>query len=356
MGCDGGVVVNARAFIVKEKKAPPKTDHNMLYQVYWTLCRLTKEQLKEPIVACDLGMLYNKEAVINALLEKKLGKKMPDEIAHIRSLKDVYDVKFTSNPDFSKKSDTDKAPYICPITLHEIKGQYKFVLVKTCGHVVSDRAVKEMSSSKSAAGTQQQQKQCLVCSAAYTDEKVIILDPSLSTEESIRERRDALLAKREQEAKAKKEAKKKAKSSSSAEKSAASSDEASAAAADNKADGITSPTDKKKESHKRKHKSDTGIPTTPTVAAAAAATAETDAKTKSDKAAAAREPIAKKPRRETKPASTEKQQPVPILSHEVLAAKSTVYSSLFASKTDKEVPRRNDFLVREGMRGPAYIQ
>lgn len=40
----------------------------------WTRCRLTNEPLAEPCVADDLGNMYNKEAVLNALLTKTVPK------------------------------------------------------------------------------------------------------------------------------------------------------------------------------------------------------------------------------------------------------------------------------------------
>merc|ERR1719373_312743 len=48
-------------------------------------CFLSQEALREPVVACRLGNLYNKEALIGALLSRSI----PEPIAHIRALKDV---------------------------------------------------------------------------------------------------------------------------------------------------------------------------------------------------------------------------------------------------------------------------
>merc|ERR1719356_2191288 len=48
-------------------------------------CRISQEPLRDPVVACRLGDLYNKEALIGALLNKS----MPSELSHVRALKDV---------------------------------------------------------------------------------------------------------------------------------------------------------------------------------------------------------------------------------------------------------------------------
>eukprot|EP00443_Scrippsiella_acuminata_P035064 CAMPEP_0115367038 /NCGR_PEP_ID=MMETSP0270-20121206/105114_1 /TAXON_ID=71861 /ORGANISM="Scrippsiella trochoidea, Strain CCMP3099" /LENGTH=46 /DNA_ID= /DNA_START= /DNA_END= /DNA_ORIENTATION= len=45
-----------------------------------TQCWLSQETLRDPVVACRLGNLYNKEALIGALLNKSV----PQEVAHVR--------------------------------------------------------------------------------------------------------------------------------------------------------------------------------------------------------------------------------------------------------------------------------
>ena len=50
----------------------------------WRHCAISSQRLRQPVVACGLGKLYNKEAVIEALLDRS---KMPDDAAHIKSLK-----------------------------------------------------------------------------------------------------------------------------------------------------------------------------------------------------------------------------------------------------------------------------
>lgn len=50
-------------------------------------CLILQEKLKPPLLACRIGRLYNKEAVIRALLEKAL----PPHMRHIKSLKDMKD-------------------------------------------------------------------------------------------------------------------------------------------------------------------------------------------------------------------------------------------------------------------------
>jgi len=54
-------------------------------QLYrWRNCQLTQESLRSPIVACGMGLLYNKESVLQHLVNKT---PFPEASAHIKSLK-----------------------------------------------------------------------------------------------------------------------------------------------------------------------------------------------------------------------------------------------------------------------------
>lgn len=60
----------------------------------WTRCQLSGEPLSPPCVCDQLGSLFNKDAVISALLSKTL----PDSLKHIRKLKDLIDLQLTGSP------------------------------------------------------------------------------------------------------------------------------------------------------------------------------------------------------------------------------------------------------------------
>lgn len=50
----------------------------------WKHCSITQQPLQTPIVACGLGRLYSKDAVIEALLDRA---NLPETAQHIKSLK-----------------------------------------------------------------------------------------------------------------------------------------------------------------------------------------------------------------------------------------------------------------------------
>ncbi len=82
MGGDGGSIPT-RTDLVKIKEKKKETDPLDIAKIGWNYCTMSAQLLTEPIVADDLGNLYNKEAVLKYLMSKK-----PDpQYAHIRNLK-----------------------------------------------------------------------------------------------------------------------------------------------------------------------------------------------------------------------------------------------------------------------------
>lgn len=137
------------------------------------MCDIPLQQaLKAPIVACDLGRLYNKEAIIQYLLSRKECR--PSEMTmHIRSLKDITVLNFTNNPAFrdtqskgAEYVDHGVAEYICPATGLEMNGKYKFIFNRSCGCVFSDRARKNVHTEK-----------CLKCGGQMDPMDLITLNP-----------------------------------------------------------------------------------------------------------------------------------------------------------------------------------
>lgn len=154
MGCDGGSIPK-RQELVKQKKKPEQKDRDAELASKWKHCALSQERLRKPIVACPLGRLYNKEAIIKFLLDKdESGKRVA---GHVRSLKDVVELKLTEKqPEDQVRSnrveqsgqlvELAESPYICPVVGLEMNGKYKFVYFRSCGCVLSERAIKEVKS------------------------------------------------------------------------------------------------------------------------------------------------------------------------------------------------------------------
>mmetsp|Transcript_1658 Transcript_1658/g.5819 ORF Transcript_1658/g.5819 Transcript_1658/m.5819 type:complete len:294 (+) Transcript_1658:174-1055(+) len=174
-----------------------------------TCCALTGDALRRPVVACELGRLYNKGAVVEWALGRKgafaseehrwryhnqLASEAAAECVHLRSLKDVFEVHpfddRTANPRRSGGDascgrpagrqtnasggssigggDGALAPaaefrIVCPVTGARPSHLNTFSAVKPCGHLLSDKALKQCSSGGDGAPS----TTCLQCGVPY---------------------------------------------------------------------------------------------------------------------------------------------------------------------------------------------
>lgn len=69
-------------------------------------------------------------------------------LSHIRGLKDLKTLKFTSlvhdNRQERCDGDTDSCLFMCPVTNQEFNGLYPFYVIWTTGWVISEKAIKEL--------------------------------------------------------------------------------------------------------------------------------------------------------------------------------------------------------------------
>lgn len=101
-------------------------------------CMLSQQALQEPVVACRLGNLYNKEAIIGALLSRTI----PQEFGHIRALKDVKQCLLTWK---QCENESGLKRMVCPVSREDLDvGCSRAVLIWSTGAVVSQKALKEM--------------------------------------------------------------------------------------------------------------------------------------------------------------------------------------------------------------------
>lgn len=106
------------------------------HRLRMSTCFISQQDLQEPVVACRLGNLYNKEAVIGALLSKSL----PSGLSHIRALKDVKHCSVT----WAEGSSGDRR-LVCPVSREELDtGGSRAVMIWTTGAVISAKTLKEL--------------------------------------------------------------------------------------------------------------------------------------------------------------------------------------------------------------------
>ncbi|GJP44621.1 hypothetical protein CLOM_g3994, partial [Closterium sp. NIES-68] len=165
-------------------RRPDKVDPRDTRVASWTHCHLSGEPLTPPCVVDLLGNVFNKEAVVRALVEKNI----PVALKHIKGLRDVVGIQLTEIPGLDSNA---HVRFQCPITQQEFSGSFKFVALRPCGHVLSARALKELPSPA-----------CLVCHAKFVETDRI---PINGTEEEV----DALRTRMEEEQASRRAGKKK---------------------------------------------------------------------------------------------------------------------------------------------------
>ncbi|KAK4812888.1 LOW QUALITY PROTEIN: hypothetical protein QYF61_024244 [Mycteria americana] len=133
MGCDGGTIPK-RHELVKGPRKVEKVDKNAELVARWYYCALSQEKLCRPIVACELGRLYNKDAIIEFLLDKSADKTPMEAASHIKSIKNVTELNLADNPAWSgdkesikgdKYDDIQSARFICPVVGLEMNGRHR---------------------------------------------------------------------------------------------------------------------------------------------------------------------------------------------------------------------------------------
>ncbi|CAD5211103.1 unnamed protein product [Bursaphelenchus xylophilus] len=171
MGADGGTIPK-RCELVKKKKKAEKVERDVANAAKWKSCQLSNEPLKKPVVACRYGRLFNKEAILEAMLEKKLGQN--EVTKHIKNRNDFKELKLTDNKDFKDGPDRgmvykdhNDTQWICPVTALPMNGINVFKVNWICGCVVSEKAMIESKS-----------ETCLGCDGPVDNDKLVQLYPS----------------------------------------------------------------------------------------------------------------------------------------------------------------------------------
>ncbi|KAK4048995.1 Replication termination factor 2 [Microbotryomycetes sp. JL221] len=161
MGNDGGSIPKRDDLVRTKRSREQYHDPKAHGRLRWMQCALSKEPLREPVVASPLGTLFNKEALIAYLLNPPteddpgpFGNDGYMVAGHVRSLKDVTTLRLMPNPaahdttaarvgeddDSGRRS----ALFVCPISMREMNGTYRFVFRRPCGCVISEASLREM--------------------------------------------------------------------------------------------------------------------------------------------------------------------------------------------------------------------
>ena len=185
---------NVMNLFVKRKKAEV-IDKNAANIAKWRYCTLKHDALRQPIVADTHGLLYNKDAILEYLLDRAQFEHGP---TYVKKMKDVKELQLTENPSFkfnhndlgTEYLDVYSSPFICQLTGLEMNGKYKFCAIWTCGCVLSDRALRSVNKNST-----DEKLSCPKCGKEYaSNDDVIILNPEEEDIQLMEQRRERLAA------------------------------------------------------------------------------------------------------------------------------------------------------------------
>ncbi|RVE73054.1 hypothetical protein OJAV_G00045560 [Oryzias javanicus] len=192
MGCDGGTIPK-RHELVKGPKKVEKVDKNAELLAKWKFCALSQERLRRPIVSCELGRLYNKDAVIEYLLDKSAERPNAEAVTHIRGIKDIKELNLTDNPEWEgerrnakgdRYEDIHRGMFICPVVGLEMNGKHRFCYLQSCGCVFSERALKEVKT-----------EICHKCGDPFEENNIVVLNGTKEEVDKLREKMEERRAK-----------------------------------------------------------------------------------------------------------------------------------------------------------------
>eukprot|EP01051_Picozoa_sp_SAG22_P014382 SAG22_NODE_1737_length_3688_cov_3.769852_3_plen_319_part_01 len=199
-----GDILNANGSSFDKKQTQ---DRDQIAAGKASTCCISSMELEAPVMCCELGYLYNREPLVKAML----GKTMPEKFGHVKSMSDVLEVKFTTRDGAGERQQADgdgkightNAKYICPVTMKDMNGFNKFVVIRTSRVGLSMEAIRNVGA---------RTKTCPVSGLGFEpQDDIIVIYPDESELAAQTARMEGLKAAKEAARASKKAAKKAAK-------------------------------------------------------------------------------------------------------------------------------------------------
>ena len=148
----GGMGYNANGIVRIAEETVSLAEQRRLKM---STCALTNRPLEKPVVACRLGNLYNKAA----LLESIVSRSLPEPFSYIQSLKDIVELKSLV---------LSSGHPMCALTNKVLDdGSTRSVVLWSCGCLLSQKAFDSLSDSLN----------CMRCGNPFTRKDVIKIFP-----------------------------------------------------------------------------------------------------------------------------------------------------------------------------------
>ena len=174
MGNDGGSIPTRRELVKEAARNPTasqmKESQQEQQEHCWKTDPISNEPLAQPVVSDSYGKLYNKDTVLEYLIEgsRKADAERVTQGA-VKTFKDVVEIKFEVDPEASAKAHHEV--WRCPVTGDRLGPGSKAVYLVPCGHAFSGTAIKEVSGEK-----------CLSCETEYASNDIIPILPMIETD------------------------------------------------------------------------------------------------------------------------------------------------------------------------------
>ncbi|KAL8774537.1 MAG: hypothetical protein Q9209_000910 [Squamulea sp. 1 TL-2023] len=155
MGNDGGSIPTRRELVKEAAKDPNTTQvketQTEKLQYYWSHCSLSQNPLTPPIVSDSTGNLYNKDAILEDLLDTSKDNQDRNVAGNertagtIKTLRDIVEVRFSiEDQNEESKLKPNELRMVCPVTGKRLGPGVKAVYLVPCGHAFAETAVREM--------------------------------------------------------------------------------------------------------------------------------------------------------------------------------------------------------------------
>ena len=155
MGNDGGSIPTRRELVKSSAAALSTTQVKEIQseqqEHYWSTCALSHRSLSLPVYSDALGTLYNKDAVLNYLVNvgnngrevakeefERRGEAFKDRL---RGLRDVIEVRFQTEGLRTSQR------WVCPVSGKPLGPGTRAVYLVPCGHAFAETVFKEMPGS-----------------------------------------------------------------------------------------------------------------------------------------------------------------------------------------------------------------
>ena len=157
MGLDGGLKTHRPEMVQTKNVEQTRNLESIKSQSYsdscWTECSLTGMPLQSPILVSNHGTLFNKESVLNSIINHSI----PKRLSYIKKMKNMKEIDLMGAKNLLE--------YVCPISgKSPSKGTKEmWIVLFKCGHLFLESSLKQIGCEKT----------CPVCGEAFDDNDII---------------------------------------------------------------------------------------------------------------------------------------------------------------------------------------